>query len=150
MAEIEDHIRKAMEDGKFDDLPGKGKPLNLDDNPHADPDWQLAHHMLKSSGYTLPWIAARQEIDDLVEVARTTLVRAWEWRERSLRSSQPYDQVEAEWQRAVRAFEDQVNKINQKIFDYNLQTPSDKFQLMKLNARKELEAVKAGKIKPAG
>jgi DnaJ family protein C protein 28 len=143
MSEIEDHIRKALKDGQFDDLPGKGKPLNLDDNPYADPDWQLAHHMLKSSGFTLPWIAARQEIDVLIEAARTTLARAWEWRERCLQDNQPYAQVEAEWQRAARAFEEQVEKINMKIFDYNLQTPSEKFQLMKLNAKKELEAVKS-------
>ena len=142
MSDIEDHIRKALEDGKFDDLPGKGKPLNLDDNPYADPEWQLAHHMLKSSGYTLPWIAARQEIDAQVETARATLVRAWEYRERSLQSGQPHAQVEAEWQRAGKAFEAQVEKINKKIFDYNLQTPSEKFQLMKINAQKELEAVK--------
>jgi DnaJ homolog subfamily C member 28 len=141
MSDIDDHIQKALEEGKFDDLPGKGKPLNLDDNPYADPDWQLAHHMLKSSGYTLPWIAARQEIDAQVEAARATLARAWEWRKRSLQDNQPYAQVEGEWQRAVRAFEDQVEKINKKIFDYNLQTPSDKFQLMKLNPQKEVEEV---------
>jgi DnaJ family protein C protein 28 len=150
MSEIEDPIRKAMEDGKFDDLPGKGKPLNLDDNPYADPDWQLAHHMLKSSGFTLPWIAARQEIDTQIETARTTLARAWEWRTRSLQGSQPYTQVEAEWQRAVRAFEEQVEKINKKIFDYNLQTPSEKFQLMKLNAQKEIETVKSDDHKSGG
>ena len=142
MSDIEDHIRKALEEGKFDDLPGKGKPLNLDDNPYADPDWQLAHHMLKSSGFTLPWIAARQEIDAQVETARATLARAWEWRERSLPSGQPYAHVEAEWQRSVKAFEERVEKINKKIFDYNLQTPSEKFQLMKLNAQREIEAVK--------
>jgi DnaJ family protein C protein 28 len=150
MSDIEDHIRKALEEGKFDDLPGKGKPLNLDDNPYADPDWQLAHHMLRSSGYTLPWIAARQEIDAQIEAARTMLVRAWEWRKRSLQSNQPYADVEAEWQRAVRGFEEQVEKINQKIFDYNLQTPSEKFQLIKLNAKREIEAVKSDNQKPGG
>ena len=143
MSDIDDRIRKAIEDGKFDDLPGKGKPLNLDDNPHADPDWQLAHHMLKTSGYTLPWIAARQEIDAQIEAARTALARAWEWRQRSLQSNRPYADVEAEWRRAVRSFDGQVEKINQKIFDYNLQTPSEKFQLLKLSAEKEIDAVKS-------
>jgi DnaJ family protein C protein 28 len=150
MSDIEDHIRKALEDGKFDDLPGKGKPLNLDDNPYADPDWQLAHHMLKSSGYTLPWIAARQEIDAQVEAARTTLARAWEWRKHSLQSNQPYAEVDAEWQRAEKAFKEQVEKINKKIFDYNLQTPSEKFQLMKFNAGKEIEAIKSDDQKSFG
>lgn len=151
MPEIDDHIRKAMEEGKFDDLPGKGKPLNLDDNPHADPDWQLAHHMLKTSGYTLPWIAARQEIDAQIEAARTALARAWEWRHRSLHGNRLYPDVEAEWQRAMRSFEGQVEKINKKIFDYNLQTPLEKFQLLKLVAEKEIDEVKSGStLKPPG
>jgi DnaJ family protein C protein 28 len=143
MPEIDDHIQKAMNEGKFDDLPGKGKPLNLDDNPHTDPDWRLAHHMLKSSGYTLPWIAARQEIEAQIEAARADLGRAWEWRGRALQGGQPYAQAEAEWERAERVFQEQVEKINKKIFDYNLQTPSEKFQLLKLNAKKELEAIES-------
>jgi DnaJ family protein C protein 28 len=150
MSDIDDQIRKALEEGKFDDLPGKGKPLNLDDNPYADPNWQLAHHMLRSSGYTLPWIAARQEIDAQIETARATLARAWEWREGSLKGGQPNDQVDPEWQRVLKAFQEQVDKINKKIFDYNLQTPSEKFQLMKLNAGKEIETIKSGDLKSFG
>jgi DnaJ family protein C protein 28 len=142
MLEIDNHIRKAINEGKFDNLPGKGKPLNLDDNPHANPDWRLAHHMLKSSGYTLPWIAARQEIEMQIEAARSDLGRAWEWRKRALQGGQLQAQAEAEWQRAVRVFEGQVEKINQKIFDYNLQTPLEQFQLLKLNPEKEIEAAK--------
>ena len=56
MPNIDEHIRKAQQEGKFDDLPGKGKPLKLEDDPHADPAWQLAFRMLKEAGYSLPWI----------------------------------------------------------------------------------------------
>lgn len=145
MPEIDDQIQKAINEGKFNDLPGKGKPLNLDDNPHSDPDWRLAHHLLKSSGYTLPWIAARQEIETQVEAARAALARAWAWHEQAQRSGHPAAQVEAEWGRAVRAFEGEVEKINRKIFDYNLQTPSEKFQMLKLKAEKEIDAVKSAR-----
>lgn len=141
MPEIEDEIRKAIEAGKFEDLPGKGKPLKLEENPHADPEWQLAHHVLKSSGFTLPWIAARQEIEAHIQAARQALARAWEWRGRALQGGQPYAQAEAEWQRAAQAFREQVEKINKEIFDYNLGTPSEKFQLLKLNAEKEIDAL---------
>ncbi len=61
MSNIEDHIRRAIEEGKFDDLPGKGKPLKLEDDPFVDPEWRLAHHMLRCSGFSLPWIERRQE-----------------------------------------------------------------------------------------
>ncbi len=31
---VEEKIRAAMEAGAFNNLPGKGKPLNLEENPH--------------------------------------------------------------------------------------------------------------------
>jgi hypothetical protein len=67
-----------------------------------------------------------------------------------LQSNQPYAEVDAEWQRAEKAFKEQVEKINKKIFDYNLQTPSEKFQLMKFNAGKEIEAIKSDDQKSFG
>jgi DnaJ homolog subfamily C member 28 len=143
MPSIDDHIQKAMQDGKFDNLPGKGKPLRLDENPYEDPDWRLAHHVLKESGFTLPWIELRQEIETETAAARAALARAWEWRQAALEKRQPYAEAEAEWQRAVAVFKEQVEKINKRIFDYNLQTPAESLQVMKLNAGKEIEKVKA-------
>ncbi len=138
MPEIDDQIRKPINDGKFDDLPGKGKPLNLDENPHVDPDWRLAHHMLQKQ--RLHPAVDRGAPGDRGSRSRprAALWRAWEWHGRALAGGQPASQVEAEWRRAQQVFAEQVEKINQKIFDYNLQTPSEKFQLMKLNAGKEI------------
>ena len=31
-------ISEAIEKGEFDDLPGKGKPIDLKENPFEDPD----------------------------------------------------------------------------------------------------------------
>ena len=33
MPKIEEHIRRAIEEGSFEDLPGKGQPLHLYENP---------------------------------------------------------------------------------------------------------------------
>ena len=144
MPEIEEHIRRAMEEGKFENLPGKGKPLDLGDDSLADPEWRLAHHMLRSSGYTLPWIALRQEIEMESEAARATLKRAWEWREAARAQGQPDERVEGEWGRAVEAFRGRVAGINKKIFDFNLQAPSERLQLLRLDAEREIAAVMAG------
>jgi len=37
---IDEIIRRAIEEGQFDDLPGKGKPLRLDEDPNSDPAWR--------------------------------------------------------------------------------------------------------------
>ena len=63
MPNIEELLLNALEEGKFDNLPGKGKPLHLEEsNPHAL-DWELAYHVIKESGYTLPWIETLHEIE---------------------------------------------------------------------------------------
>jgi DnaJ family protein C protein 28 len=140
---IEEHIRQAMSQGKFDDLPGKGQPLNLDENPLEDPEWRLTHHMLRSSGFTLPWIEMRKEIEDEIEAARAALKRAWEWRVEALSLGQPGELVENEWKRAANAFRERVGEINQHIDDYNLQAPTEGLQRPKLNVEREIESLGA-------
>jgi DnaJ homolog subfamily C member 28 len=143
MKEIEDQIRQAMEAGKFDDLPGKGKPLRLDQDPFEDPEWRMAHHVLRNGGFTLPWIEARQEVERSLEAARKTLARAWSWRQEALAQGQALREVQAEWTRAEGAFRQQIAAINKGIFSYNLQAPSDRLQLRQLDPDRELEAITA-------
>ena len=47
----EDRIRAAIDAGSFDDLPGKGKPLNLDEYFAVAEDWRMGVSLLKSSGF---------------------------------------------------------------------------------------------------
>ncbi len=141
MPDIEDHIRKAIEDGQFANLPGKGKPLHLDDNPYIDPEWRLAHHLLKSSGFTLPWIEKRQELSDTIEAARAALTRSWSWRQTALAEAQPAAQVEAEWQRAQETFRGQILALNKQILTYNLEAPVSRFQLSPLNSEDEIHII---------
>ena len=77
---LDEQIRRAIADGQFDDLPGKGKPLKLSQNPYEDPSWSMAYQILKSGGYTLPWIETRQGIELDFEAALKSLGRSWGWR----------------------------------------------------------------------
>lgn len=54
-------IREAQEAGAFDDLPGRGQPLHLDDD-HLAGDMALANGMLKNAGLAPPWIEADKEV----------------------------------------------------------------------------------------
>ena len=138
---VEESIRQAMQDGKFDNLPGKGKPLRWDENPNEDPEMALAHHVLKSAGYTLPWIETRRTIEADLEQARAALRRNWNWRGGELAQGHPPAQVDAEWQRALEAFRTQVAVINKRIFSYNLEVPSESLQRSQVNTEKEIEAI---------
>jgi len=141
MSDIEEPIKKAMQEGQFDNLPGKGKPLNLDDNPFADPEWQLAHHLLQSSGFSLPWIETRKEIEKDITEARENLKRIWEWRKTVEAQNQLASQVEMEWQRGLKTFQEKILELNKRIRDYNLQAPSDRFHLLVLNSENEIDSI---------
>jgi len=142
--DIEEQIRKAIEEGKFDDLAGKGKPLPIDDNPYLDPEWWVAHHVLKSSGYTLPWIEKRQKIFDQLDEARRALRRTWVWRQQALDENRPLEIVHGQWQRAQAVFAGQIQALNKEIFNLNLEVPSEHFQLPQISLEREIEALTRG------
>lgn len=139
---IEEIIRRAMEEGQFDDLPGKGQPLQLDQNPHQDPEWRAAYNVLKSGGFSLPWIELLREIETQIQAARISLARSWEWHQSQQSGSNSSSQVENEWQRAVESFRENIAEINQKIRAYNLQVPNDRFQMQLVDAEKEIDHTK--------
>ena len=47
----EKRIEQAIEDGVFDNLPGMGKPLVLEDLSALPPELRMAYTVLKNSGY---------------------------------------------------------------------------------------------------
>ncbi len=141
---IDEQIRRAMEEGHFNDLPGQGKPLNLDENPLEDPEWRVANHLLKSNGFSPPWLETRKEIQAALEAAREDLRRAHRDRQTALVLKRPPAQVEAGWQRARAAFAGRLEELNRRIFSYNLEAPSLQFQMLALNPERELERIQDG------
>jgi DnaJ family protein C protein 28 len=138
---LDEQIRRAIEEGQFDDLPGKGKPLDLNQNPHEDPSWRMAFNMLRSSGHTLPWIETRKDIETAFEGVLKSLTRSWTWRNLALEDNQPYGLIEDEWQRALKAFRDKIDDLNKRIFDYNLEVPSDQFKRRFIDLDREVEKI---------
>jgi DnaJ family protein C protein 28 len=138
MPNIEEHIRQAMQAGKFDDLPGKGKPLKLDENPHADPEWQLAFRILKEAGFSLPWIEDLKEIEADIEQMRAALRQAWNWRRQAEADGQPREFVALEWERAFQNFQNHLAALNKRIRDVNLEVPNARFQRPMLDLAREV------------
>ncbi len=67
----EEKIIKAMQEGLFDDLPNKGKPLKLEDYSWVPEDLRLAFKILKNAGCIPPEMELRKEIMDLKELLKT-------------------------------------------------------------------------------
>jgi hypothetical protein len=58
----EERIKKAQDEGAFDDLPGRGQPLRLDDDAHVPEDLRLAWRVLKNADCLPPELLAQREI----------------------------------------------------------------------------------------
>ena len=62
---VEQRIREAIERGEFEQLPGAGQPLQLDDEPLIPEDLRVAYRILKNAGYAPPEVQCLRQIDDL-------------------------------------------------------------------------------------
>jgi DnaJ family protein C protein 28 len=133
----EEKIERAIAEGAFDNLAGAGKPLPVDEDALVEPDMQLAHHLLRSNGFAPPWIEERKEIEATIQGARASLARSWDW----YRSGRQDARTKAEWRRAIDAFRLQVVRVNQRIADYNLITPSSRVQRRPVDADQEIERI---------
>ena len=62
---VEDRIRQAQEEGVFDNLPGRGKPLEFEDDSFVPEDLRLAYKVLKNSDCLPVELELRKEIFNL-------------------------------------------------------------------------------------
>ncbi|NMG14826.1 DUF1992 domain-containing protein [Aromatoleum bremense] len=58
----EQRIAEAIRRGEFDNLPGAGRPLHLDDEPLVSPEQRMANRILKNAGFAPAEIMLRREI----------------------------------------------------------------------------------------
>jgi hypothetical protein len=59
---IEERIRAAQMKGKFDNLPGAGKPILYENDGHIPEELRLAHKILKNADCLPPEIELKKEI----------------------------------------------------------------------------------------
>jgi len=62
---VEERIQSAMKEGLFDNLPGTGKPLNLEDEGWIPEDLRLTFKILKNSNCLPIEMEMRKEIFNL-------------------------------------------------------------------------------------
>lgn len=131
---VEKKIREAMEQGEFDNLPGKGEPIDLRENPFEDPDLRMVHRLLRNAGFAPAWIEERKDIDAELDKARTLLRRAWR-----LFAS---ESESAKWERVTNEFRARVDELNERIRLYNLKAPGTTFHRSLIDAAAEIDLIR--------
>lgn len=64
----ERHIQEAQARGEFDDLPGAGRPLALEDDALVPEELRAAYRLLRNAGFVPPELEAHREIRRIEEL----------------------------------------------------------------------------------
>ena len=73
---VERRIREAQRHGAFDDLPGQGRPLELDDDRLVPEEVRVAMRIMKNAGVLPPEVEALRALDSLLAVADSAAAAA--------------------------------------------------------------------------
>ncbi|MGS2871347.1 DnaJ family domain-containing protein [Enterobacter huaxiensis] len=68
---VERHIGDAQRKGEFDNLPGSGAPLMLDDDSHIPPELRAGYRLLKNAGCLPPELEQRREAVELADLLKS-------------------------------------------------------------------------------
>lgn len=69
---VESRIQEAQRQGQFDDLPGQGRPLAIDDDPLVPEEVRVAHRILKNAGFVPPEVETLRERAGLARLLAQT------------------------------------------------------------------------------
>lgn len=103
---VEQRIWHSMEEGHFENLPGKGKPLNLNSNPHADPAEDTLYRILSRNGCAPEWVELNKEIRGMIVSWRSALRKAW---------ANHSEDGDSNWNDHCRVLQEQIRQINDKV-----------------------------------
>ncbi|NWT07201.1 DJC28 protein, partial [Mionectes macconnelli] len=131
---VEDLIQESMAKGDFDNLRGKGKPLQkFSDCPHIDPMTHNLNRILIDNGYQPEWILLQKEIRETIEGLRKSAVAA---RRKLGEPMTPLEQKQ--WSRICEQFMEDIRKLNKRVDNFNLVVPILSRQMVHFSPEKEI------------
>ncbi|MCJ7810128.1 MAG: DUF1992 domain-containing protein [Desulfobulbaceae bacterium] len=65
---VEKRIKEAQQNGEFDNLPGRGEPMNLEDDSHIPEELRLTYKILKNANCLPPELQLRKEIRQMEDM----------------------------------------------------------------------------------
>ena len=144
---IEDMIQEGQERGAFDNLPGKGKPLNLQRNPFEG-ERELANALLKENKVLPAWLMQRNAISLDIEALRLDIRRRWARFDQVYQTTVDNGRLHAlrrGWSELCDHWLAEITRLNKAIDTYNLGRPSENLELFKLRLDDELRRAGAAR-----
>lgn len=130
-------IEEAMEEGLFENLPDKGKPIRMDDDWLIPAEWRPAVRLLKSAQVLPDWMQWSKEL----EQARLECTACLQQTEREhIRYRPTSDETfEAWYEGRLRLYQKAMRRVNDLILKYNVAAPSHARPEIPFDIRAETE-----------
>jgi len=129
---VENRLAVAVDEGLFDNLAGKGKPLVWEDEALVPPSWRAAFRLLSQSGLAPAWIMLEAEIRKDHEAAGRA----------SSRAVTGLEEGDPECACAALQFSQRLVQINKRIDELNLRIPLPGLARARLNPTVEIEQIR--------
>jgi hypothetical protein len=144
---MEDLIEDGRRRGLFDDLAGKGRPLDLEQNLFEGTN-TLANKLMKDNDIRPAWLNQRVEAVEQIDRLRGEIARQW------MRYRTAFDQAQSDnhrpalsigWDDLCRGWQTSIERLNKEIDSYNLKRPPGQAELLKLRLADELHRAGAAR-----
>ncbi|KAG8458265.1 hypothetical protein KFE25_001557 [Diacronema lutheri] len=162
---VEEAIMRAIADGHFDNLEGRGKPLPDEVNPFEDAGLRTFNRILKKAGCAPRWVEENRDIRRELQISRLYLAARWIVLETTARaaaadaaaragdaragaaerSHAAHARARRAWESEAAAFDDKVRSLNKRVHVYNLMAPTAAAVLQIVDVQRELADVREGR-----
>ncbi len=136
-------IRDAQDEGKFDNLPGRGQPLRLDHDPRVAPELRAAHRLMKEANVLPEWIDLDKQVRTRQDGWRTRADAFVERHAAETAAARPAEagRLDAARDRFLEQAAADLRAINRLIDRLNLVVPTLDRQRPRMNLREQMQAL---------
>jgi hypothetical protein len=134
-------IEEAMRNGAFDNLRGKGKPLNLERNPFIPEGMELAYSIMQNNHIAPEWISDRAAILHRIKTFRKEIkaaVACYQSQLQQTTDAVAHEQIDQAWRSQLAELATQLSQLNRQIGLINLKQPLIQLEIFKLRLDEEL------------
>lgn len=134
-------IEEAIRNGAFDNLRGKGKPLNLQRNPFVPEEWEMAYSIMEANNIAPEWIGDRAEVLRRIDAFRLKVreaVTGYQAQQAAAVDALARGQTAQQWVEQIKQLETQLVALNRQIELVNFKQPTIHLEIFKLRLDEEL------------
>jgi len=147
-SEIDRELEKLMNQEDVKNLPGAGKPLNLNDETYVPDDMRMAYRILAQNDLSPEWIMMAKDIEQSVSRLRGSIANHLRvYRDAAIQaqkigSSAHLQNAEGVWNNAKKSLQSQVKQHNDMVLSFNLKAPKGIAHHVVFDLDKEIEKQK--------